>query len=125
MPPVVAALHHRAILAGAFHHQHLLQAGDAAAGEGGIHRWFKAHRLVFAVAPIGGDYRLGLAVDQAITQCICGKATKDHRMGGADACTGQHGNGGLGYHWHVQRHQIAFANAQGLERIGGFTYFPM
>ena len=39
-------------------------------------------------------------------------------MGGTDAGAGQHGDGSLRHHGHVEGHQIPFTNPQGLEGIG-------
>ena len=46
-------------------------------------------------------------------------------MGGTDASAGEHRNGGLWNHRHVEGHQIAFADAHGLQGVGGFAHLGM
>ena len=111
MPPMVAARFDHGPLLGALHHQHVLHAGAGTASEGLIHGGFQRHGLVLAEAAVGGDHQLHLAIVEAIAQGIGGKTTKHHRMGGTDAGAGQHGDGGLRHHRHVEGHQIALSDA--------------
>ena len=46
-------------------------------------------------------------------------------MRSTNACTGQHRDGSLWHHRHVQSNEIAFANSHGLERIGSTAYLGM
>ena len=43
-------------------------------------------------------------------------------MGSTDARAGKHGERRLRHHRHVERHKIPFADAHGLEAIGGFAH---
>ena len=123
VPPVVAALLHGAVATGTIqpaHHQHGLHTRSPALGaESLVHRRLERHRLVLAEAAIGGDHGLGLAIDQPVAQGIGREAPEHHRVGGADAGAGQHGNGRLRHHRHIEGHQIALADPQRLERVGG------
>ena len=120
---MVAAGGHGTRRRDALHHQHVLHAGRTALGAKGlIHRWLEGHGLVLAEAAIGRDHRLGLAIDQPIPQGIGRKAAEHHRVGSPDARAGQHGDGRLRHHRHVERHQITLTDAQGLEGIGGLAH---
>ena len=46
-------------------------------------------------------------------------------MRSTNACTGQHRDGGLWNHGHVQSDEIAFANSHGLERVGSTAHLGM
>ena len=121
MPPQISARFHRGRFAGTAHDQHMLHRGTDAAGQGLIHCWFEGHRLVLAEATIGGDHRLGVSVDQAIPQGFSRKASEHNRVGSPNAGTGQHGDGRLGHHRHVQSDQISLANTQAAQGIGGLA----
>ena len=72
-----------------------------------------------AVAAVGGDDDLGLAVLEAGGQRVGGEAAEDHRVRGADAGAGQHRDDGLGDHRHVDRDPVAGLHAELGERVGG------
>ena len=126
MPPVVPPRLHGAVGVDALHHQHVLHARRPAIdAQGLIHGRLQGHRLVFTEATIGGDHRLGLAIDQTITQRISREAAEHHRVGSTDAGTGQHGDRRLRHHRHVERHEVALADAQRFERVGRLAHLGM
>ncbi len=101
------------------YHQHLLHAGGTPiGGQGLIDGWFQGHGLVLAETAVGGDHELGLPIDQPVAQGIGREAAEHHRVGRTDAGAGQHGDRRLGNHRHVEGHQVALANPQGLEGVG-------
>ena len=58
-----------------------------------------------------------LIVD-AIDDGVGGKSAEDDRVHGADASAGQHGDGKLRHHAHVDRDAVSLADAKPLERVG-------
>ena len=125
MPPQVAARLKAHLLLGAAHHQHVRHAGAGTIGQGRIHGRLESHGLVFAEAAIGGDHQLRLTIDQPVPQGLGREAAEHHRMGGADPGAGQHGDGRLGHHRHIEGHQIALADPQRLEGIGYLAHLGM
>jgi hypothetical protein len=74
------------------------------------------HRLVghhaAGLEPAGGaDDQLRLRILDALGQFGRGEAAEDHGMDGAEAGAGEHGDGGLGDHRHVDHHAVAAADA--------------
>ena len=63
--------------------------------------------LAAPVAAVGGDAQLGLAVVDAVAQRLGREAAEHHGVGRADARAGQHGDGRLGHHRHVDGHPVA------------------
>ena len=122
MPPHVAARRKAHLLASAAHHQHVLHCGAGAIGEGLIDSRLEGHGAVLTEAAIGRDQKLRLTIDQPVPQGLGREAAEHHRMGGADAGAGQHGDRRLRHHRHVESHQIALADSQGLEGIGRLAH---
>mmetsp|Transcript_262 Transcript_262/g.535 ORF Transcript_262/g.535 Transcript_262/m.535 type:complete len:285 (+) Transcript_262:1200-2054(+) len=67
-------------------------------------------------------YPLGFGIVDSVGNGIGAETGEDDRVYGADTCTGQHGHGQLGNHWHVERHDITLPHPTGLERIGNTTH---
>ena len=74
--------------------------------------------LAAAPAAVGGDDELGLAVVDAVRDRLGAEAAEDHRVHRADARAGEHGDGGLGDHRHVDRDAVALLDAEVLEDVG-------
>ena len=65
-----------------------------------------------------GDHDLGLGVVDASRQLAGGEAAEDHRVDGTDAGAGEHGDGGLGDHGHVDDDPVALGHPQAGEDAG-------
>ena len=115
-PPQVATGLHGDVVGGALEHDDLLDAG-AAVIQGLVGGGLEFDDLATAVAAVGGDHRLGAGVFDAILEGFRGESTEYHRMDGADARTGQHGNRGLRDHGHVDGDAVAAFRAQRLEAV--------
>ena len=70
------------------------------------------HHLAAARARVGADDHLRLRVLDARGQRAAGEAAEHHAVDGADACAGQHREGGLRDHGHVDEHAVAALHAQ-------------
>ncbi len=84
--------------------------------------------LHFAAAAIGavlGDHGGSLGIVNAIDKRVGGESAEDHRVRRADAGAGQHGDGQLRSHAHVDGDAIAFLYAQRLQHIGELLHFTM
>jgi len=82
--------------------QHLPQAGG----------------LVAAVQAVAGEHHAALGVLYAVGDALGAEAGEDHRVDGADARAGQHGDGELGDHGHVDADAVALLGAVALEHVG-------
>jgi hypothetical protein len=71
-----------------------------------------------AEAAVGGDDHLALGVVDAVGQGVGREPAEHHRVGGADAGAGQHGDRQLGDHRHVDGDPVAALDAQALEHVG-------
>ncbi len=71
-----------------------------------------------ALAAIGGDHELAGAVVDPVGQAVGREAAEHHRVDGADPRAGEHGEGGLGDHRHVDRDPVALLDAQALQDVG-------
>ncbi|MDH6225791.1 hypothetical protein M2169_002761 [Streptomyces sp. MJP52] len=88
-------------------------------GERLVHGGLEGGRLAAAPAAVGGDDHLGVGVLDAGGQRVGGEASEDHGVRGADAGTGQHRDGRLRDHGHVDGHPVALADTQLQQRVGG------
>ena len=68
-----------------------------------------ADALAAAVAAVGGDDQLGVAVLDPAGERVGGEAAEDHRVRRADPGAGQHRDDGLGDHRQVDRDPVALA----------------
>ena len=119
LPPVVSASLHRRLTC----RPRLTTAIDERGGD----RWRLLHRLVgdrlqfkeapLPVATVGGDQHLRLSVVDAIGKRRGWETGEDHAVCRAKARAGEHRNRHLGDHRHVDRHAIALANAERLQRV--------
>ncbi len=90
----------------------------AGQSNGFVQQRLVGHHLAATGARIGAHDGHGRRVFDAAGQRMAGKATKHHRMDGPQACTGQHGKGGLGDHGHVNQDPIALLHALGHQDRG-------
>ena len=61
----------------------------------------------------------------AVHQRVGGKSAEDHRVRGADAGAGQHGDGQLGRHPHVDGNPVALSDAERFQDVGELLHFAM
>ena len=71
-----------------------------------------------APAAVGGDEHPGARVLDPVAQRVGGEAAEDDRVRGSDAGAGEHRDGELGDHRHVDRHAVAPLDAERAERVG-------
>src|SRR5690606_15851543 len=114
VPLVAAALHVHGVL-GAAHHDHAAHAGRLP--QRLVDRRLEGQYLAATEAAVGRDHDRGLGVVDAVGEGARGEAAEHHRVRGADAGAGQHGDDGLGDHGHVDRHAVAQADALALEDV--------
>ena len=121
VPPQITVVVPVHVLAGTTHHHDLLHrlALVRSLVAGLVDRGLERRRGTAAVAAVGGDDHVRLAVDHARGEGLGGEAAEDDRVDRADAGAGQHRDGGLGDHRQVDRDGVALADAQVGERVGG------
>ena len=66
----------------------------------------------------GGNQGLGLGIFNANGQFVCGKPAEDHRMDSAEPGAGQHGDGCLRNHRHVDDDAVTFFDSAGAQGAG-------
>ena len=87
-------------------------------GGGAVGVLLERDDLAAAIAAVGGDQHLGLAVLDPPGEGLGAEAAEDDRVRGADPGTGQRRDDQLGDHRHVDRHDVALLDAQALEHVG-------
>ncbi len=70
---------------------------------------------------VGGDEQLAFGIVDAPGQRVRAEAAEDHRMNRADARTAKHRDGGFGNHRHVNRHAVAFLDAERFQDVREFA----
>ena len=94
-------------------------------GQGLVGGGLEFDDLAAAVAAIGGDHGCGAGVLDAVLQRLRGKAAKHHRVNGADARAGLHGNRRFGHHGHIDDYAVAAADAGGFQTVGELAHLVM
>ena len=84
---------------------------------GFVDRRFQRKRLALAKAAVGCHDELRTCIIDAVVECLGRKAAKDDAVGCADARTGQHGDGQLRNHRHIERHAVALFHAEVLHHV--------
>src|SRR5690606_8097695 len=87
-------------------------------GEGDVDVGLEHRRGAAPEAAVGGEHDLALGVVDAVDQRVGAEAAEHHRVGRADAGAGQHGDGQLGDHRHVDADAVALGDAQALQHVG-------
>ena len=120
VPPHVATLDHgraRALVADPADHEHVLD------GRGRLERFvdgrLERRRLAAAPAAVGGDDELRLRVVDPVAQRLGGEPAEDDRVRRADPGAGQHRDGQLRDHRHVDGDPVAGPDAELDQRVGG------
>ena len=85
---------------------------------------FERHDLAATIAPVGGDEKHRLRVVDAVTQRLRAEAAEDDAVHGADARTGEHGDGELGNERQVEGDAVALLHAQRFEHVGEGAHLP-
>jgi hypothetical protein len=78
----------------------------------------EGHHLAAAPRAVAGDDEGGLGVVDAVAHGLRREAAEDHRVRRADAGAGEHRDGDLGHHAHVDRHAVAGAHAELAQHVG-------
>ncbi len=125
VPPHVATFLHRrrALVADSPDDEHFLDRRTLGHGRVGI--VFQRHHVAAAIAAVGGDQDLGLAVVDPVAQRMRAEAAKHDAMRCTQAGAGQQRDGQLGNHRQVDRDAVALFDAQPLQRGGGSIDLPI
>ena len=125
VPPEVAARLHGDFggVADAAHDDDFFDGRGAA--QGFVHRGLERHDGAAAKGAVAGDDHFGFGVVDAFAQGFGGEAAEDDAMRRADLGAGEHGDGQLGDHAHVNRDAVAFADAERLEDVGEAIDFAL
>ncbi len=116
LPPNIAAGAHWAVTARAGINDDVLHRRTAV-GERLVDRALELDCVAAAPAAIGGDHERRTRVFDAIFDGVGGKAAENHRVHGADAGAGLHGDHGLRNQGHVNDDAVAAPNAGRFECI--------
>ena len=110
-PIVIAARDHGGLRLLALQQQHRVRL-DAGEPDGLVEQGLVGHQTTRLDAAGRREDGLGRGVVDARRQLLGGETSEDHRMNGADARTGQHGEERLGDHGHVDNDPVALADPQ-------------
>ncbi len=113
---MVAALHHRHLVAGAADDHHVLDRGRALAGL--VDAPLQRHQVAAPPALVGGDDRDRGRIVHAVADRLSAEPAEDDGVGRADAGTRQHRHRQLRDHRHVDAHPVATLDAELAERVG-------
>ena len=91
--------------------------------DGFVQQRLIGHQFAAARTRVRTDDQPRRSVVNACGQSMRGKATKYHRVNGAEPSASQHGKGGFGDHRHVNQHPVPLAHAQALQDGGHSLYF--
>ena len=116
VPPVVAAGRPVDRRAGPPVDDDVLERGADRRGAVGV--LLERDELAAAIAAVGGDQDLGLAVLDPAGERLGAEAAEDHRVRRADPGTGQERDHQLRDQRHVHRDDVARSHAQPLEHVG-------
>ena len=83
------------------------------------------HDVATTEAAVGGDNDAALGVHDAFADRGGGEAAEDHAVGRPYARAGEHGDGELWHHRHVDGDDIALLDAQGLEHVAEARDFAL
>jgi len=116
MPPDVSALFHGNVNARPLIDDDLLDGWSAASSLVGVR--LQGHRLSAPVESVYGDDGSGTAVSGPVHEAFGAEAGEDHAVDDAELGAGEHGNGKLRYHGHVDAYPVTGLQAEALEAIG-------
>ena len=110
VPPEVAALLPGYLFLGALDDDAFFDGG--AILHGGVGGFFQGNDFSATEAAVGGDEDFGFAIGDAVGNGGGAESAEDHGVHGADAGAGEHGDGQLGNHGHIDRDAIAGLHAE-------------
>ena len=123
VPPVIAARLHIDWCSGALVDHDVLNRGA------GFQRFFDCwKKFDLGAAPVGtilGDDGGGLGVVNAVDQGVRGEPAEHDGVRRTDAGTGQHGNGQLEGHAHVDGNPVALLDSERFQDVGELLHFAM
>jgi len=123
VPPVVAARFHLDRFVDPIEDETFFDGGRF--GKRVIDRLFKRQRLATTPARVGGDLEFCVGVVVAVGDCLSRKTGEDDRVDRANPSTGEHGDRQLRHHGHVDRNDIAPADAELLHAVGRLADFAV
>ncbi|MNP22144.1 hypothetical protein D3C76_1148030 [compost metagenome] len=124
VPPDVPVAVPGDVAAGAFEHYHLVDPG-VRVGERLVHVLLERDGATATQPLVGGDDDGGAGVDDAAGQGLRREAAEDDAVHGTDPGTGQHGDGRLRHHGHVEADHVAAPDPLRLEHIGKLAHLAM
>ncbi len=116
VPPDVPPLLDVNFIVGAAQHDHPLNFRTLL--QRVVHVLFQGDNLSATIAAVGGDDHLRATVVDAVDERLRAESTEDDRVRRPDAGAGEHRDGRLGNHRHVDDDAVAFDDAVALEHIG-------
>ena len=116
VPPEIAAFLPGDFFLGALHYDAFFDGG--AILHRGVGGFFQGDDFSATEAAVGGDQELGFAIGDAVGNGRGAEAAEDYGMHGADAGAGEHGDGQLGDHGHIDGDAIAGLDAERAEHVG-------
>ena len=121
VPPDVAPVHHRHLVIGPSHHDHMLDARRLNNREVGV----GLERDNFPAAPcaILGNDDPAVRVENSARQRFGGKPAKHHQVDQAEPGARKHCDREFGDHSHVDRNAIALLEPEALQPVGEPAYF--
>ena len=90
-----------------------------------IHAGLERHDGAAPPGAVRGDHHFGFRVVDALAQRLRGKSAEDDAVRRADFRAGEHGDGQLRNHAHVDRDAVALGHAQRLQRVGEAIHFAL
>ena len=120
VPPDVPVRVPGDVLAGAAHHEYLLDSG--AADHGLVDCGLEGARSAAPVATVGRDDVPGVAVEDAAAEGIGREAAEDDGVGRAQPCAGEHGDNSLWNHRQVDRDLVAGSHPELGQGVRGPTH---
>ena len=124
VPPHIAAFLDMDVVSRAAKDDHLADRVRTR-GKGVIHILLQRHDLAPAIAAIRRNHERGLGIGDAILDRFRAEPAEDHRVHRADPGTGEHGDGRLGNHRHINQNAVAFFNFVPLQHVGEKADFPV
>ena len=123
VPPYVAALGHRDVLAGSLQDDHALDARRSR--QRPVDARLKLDHLAPPPAAVGGDDDPRLAVVDAVLDRLARESPEDDGVDDPDPRARQHRHRGLRHHRHVDRHPVPLHQAHALEDMGERADLPV
>ena len=115
VPPVVAALFHGDVVFGTFYDDNVFYG--RAVFECFVDGGFERDDTAASPSAVCGDDAIDFGIVNALDDGVCGESAKYDGVDGADACAGEHCDGKLGNHRHVDSDAVAFFDVECFESV--------